>query len=534
MKKSLYVISMSIVLLVTGCTGDFDDLNKDPDGFTNEEFEQDNNLMGTLCGALLQWGIPAQENSYQVGTNLSADVFSGYMMSPNPFNGNQNNTNYALIPSWNEETWNKGYREVMARVLKVEQFGGEEKFPEFYAWALILRVAAMHRVADFYGPMVYSQYGKGESDNIIPYDSQEQVYDAFFMDLDKAVGILTESAAQGDDTGKFERFDISTYKKSGYEAWIRFANSLRLRLAMRIVKVDPDRARTEAESAVNQKYGVIQDNSDNLLIVSEGSFRAHPLQIISTEWLDTRMGAPMESFLKGYDDPRIGVYFKPSKEYEGEYKGIRSGIAIDSKGTYQDFSAIGDLIEKPEIQWMNAAEVYFLRAEGALRGWNMGGDARSFYESGIKSSFEQYGLGGSEDYVANAESRPQPYVDPKNDENNVEEGSPYLSNATIQWEGAATNEEKLEKIITQKWLAIYPNGAEAWSEFRRTGYPKLFPVVINNSGGNIASETFIRRLPFPQSERQNNASELEKALSFLKGPDNGGTRLWWDVEGGNF
>lgn len=522
------------MLLAAGCTGNFDELNKDPDGFTNDEFTQDNNLMGTLCGAMLQWGIPAQENSYQVGTNLSADIYSGYMMTATPFAGNQNNTNYALIPGWNEETWNKGYREVMSRVLKVEQFGAKENFPEFYAWSLILKVAAMHRVADYYGPMVYSQYGKGTSDNVIPYDSQQDVYHAFFKDLDEAVEILTTAVNNSEAAGKFERFDISTYKKRGFKSWIKFANSLRLRLAMRIVKADASRAQEEAEKAINHTFGVIEDNADNLIIVSEGGFRAHPLQIISTEWLDIRMGAPMESYLKGYGDPRIGVYFRTSKAYPGEYKGIRNGIEITAKDVYQDFSAIGTLIDKPEIQWMNAAEVYFLRAEGALRGWNMGGGVQELYENGIRSSFDQYGLSGIADYIADTASKPEPYTDPKNSENNILSGSPYLSGVSIAWDNGASDEQKLEKIMTQKWLAIYPNGAEAWAEFRRTGYPKLFPVMINNSGGTISTSEFIRRLPFPQSERQNNTAEYEKGIQLLGGEDNGGTRIWWDRTGGNF
>jgi hypothetical protein len=92
----------------------------------------------------------------------------------------------------------------------------------------------------------------------------------------------------------------------------------------------------------------------------------------------------------------------------------------------------------------------------------------------------------------------------------------------------ASTEKKLERIITQKWIAVFPDGQEAWSEFRRTGYPKLFPVVINNSGGKIATETFIRRIPFIQFEYATNIAGVNRALLSLNGPDNGGTRLWWD------
>ena len=87
---------------------------------------------------------------------------------------------------------------------------------------------------------------------------------------------------------------------------------------------------------------------------------------------------------------------------------------------------------------------------------------------------------------------------------------------------------KLEKIITQKWIAMYPNGQEAWSEFRRTGYPKVIPVVNNLSNGTIDTDIQVRRMTFPRSEYANNAAAVKEATSLLGGADNGGTKLWWD------
>lgn len=89
-------------------------------------------------------------------------------------------------------------------------------------------------------------------------------------------------------------------------------------------------------------------------------------------------------------------------------------------------------------------------------------------------------------------------------------------------------EEKLERIITQKWIALYPDGQEAWTEFRRTNYPKIFPVKVNNSGGTIDTKVQVRRITFPQSEYDNNTEEVSKAVGLLGGPDTGGTKLWWD------
>ena len=179
---------------------------------------------------------------------------------------------------------------------------------------------------------------------------------------------------------------------------------------------------------------------------------------------------------------------------------------------------------------MTGAESWFLKAEAALRGWAGAGDAQTDYQTGINTSFQQWGV-SSASYLTNATSLPTAYTDPKNSANN----SPALSTITIQWDPAATNEQKLERIITQKWLAIFPDGQEAWADFRRTGYPKLFTVVNNLSGGTIDTQTQIRRLPYPTNEYNTNGAAVQSAVSkLLNGADNGGTRLWWDVNKANF
>jgi hypothetical protein len=176
---------------------------------------------------------------------------------------------------------------------------------------------------------------------------------------------------------------------------------------------------------------------------------------------------------------------------------------------------------------MNPAEVYFLRAEGALRGWNMGGDAQTLYETGIRTSFTVSGVAtGADAYIANNIAKAAVYTDPRNTSNNIAPGDAALSTITIKWNTAGTTEENLERIITQKWISMFPDGQEAWSEFRRTGYPKLFPVKVNNSNGLIPNT--IRRIPFPSAEYQTNASGVAGAVSLLGNPDNGGSKLWWD------
>jgi len=162
----------------------------------------------------------------------------------------------------------------------------------------------------------------------------------------------------------------------------------------------------------------------------------------------------------------------------------------------------------------------------------MGGSSvQKFYEDGITNSFTQWGVAGAASaYINDATSKPADYADPLNAVNS----SAALSAITIKWDEAATKEQKLERIITQKWISNFPDGTTAWSTFRRTGYPKLFPVVLNNSGGTIDTKIQIRRMNYPGSEYVTNAAEVAKGVTLLGGLDNGGTRLWWDVNKDNF
>jgi hypothetical protein len=102
------------------------------------------------------------------------------------------------------------------------------------------------------------------------------------------------------------------------------------------------------------------------------------------------------------------------------------------------------------------------------------------------------------------------------------------STITIAWDDEADFETNLERVITQKWIAMYPDGCEGWAEFRRTGYPRMFPVKLNYSDGAVSSELQIRRLPYPGTEYNTNRAAVTAAAQLLGGPDNCGTRLWWD------
>ena len=527
MKKINKIIaSLAILGLVGTSCSDLDRFNLNDRDITKEQLEVDFQHVGSkykpIFESIYQY-TPAW--SYQLQQNLNADAYSGYMTPPRPFIAGANNTTYSLVSGWNGFIWSVPYQNVMNNVKSITELT-ETDFPTLNGVNLILKVAAMHRVSDVFGPIVYTNFG--DLTNAGVYDSQENAYKAFFADLDTAVANLMADI----DSPKFAAFDLSY--GGDYHNWVKLANSLRLRLAIRVSAVAPALAKTEGEKALSQSEGLMMVNSDGFFV--NGSLD-HPLSVIDNSWGDVRMNASMESILSGYADGRIGSYFDESVSNPGQYKGVRNGLPLQApfadelaqKAAYVGFSAMNDAVKTPKVQLMTTAEVYFLKAEAALRGWTGAGTVQANYEMGIMTSFEQHGVSGAAAYIADNTSVPANYVDPVNAANNAT----ALSSITVAWSAGATNEEKLERIITQKWIAMFPEGQEAWSEFRRTGYPKIFPVVSNQSGGTIDTALQIRRIPFVDSEKSTNAAGVTAATALLNGPDNGGTRLWWDT-GSNF
>ena len=173
---------------------------------------------------------------------------------------------------------------------------------------------------------------------------------------------------------------------------------------------------------------------------------------------------------------------------------------------------------------MTAAEVWFLRAEAALRNWT-DEDAGICYEKGITSSLHQYGIMQTDSYL-NSDKLPIDFVDTFDADNNIK----AYCKVSPKWIETADRDTKLEKIITQKWQAMFPEGCEAWAEQRRTGYPRLFPVRFNHSkDGCVDTEIMIRRLNFPGGLQTENPEQYRALVKALGGDDNAGTRLWWDT-----
>ena len=522
-KNSLLVIG--VICCLTACTDNFREYNTNQGEATDGMLDMDNLRVGGFIPQMQRDVIPTSDpdaNAYQRAQNLAGDAYSGYMGPIGTWNGGNNGNTYNLkFDDWDGAAFSVGFTNVMPAWKQVVD-KTKETLPETYAFAQILKVAAMHRLTDNYGPLPYLKFGHGGVTT--PYDSQEVIYKTFFEELNEAISLLKEFVSANPTAKPMKKFDM--VYAGDYSKWLKFANSLKLRLAMRIVYVEPELAKQYAEEAV--KVGVIMSNEDNAKLASANGVSVfNPVKICWDDYNDTRMGANMESFLTGYSDARLPKYFRVSA-LDGAYHGVRSGVSITNKEPYLVMSVpnIESDTSISPIWWMSASEIYFLRAEGAIRGWSMGGTAQELYEQGIKNSFEQHGVALS-NYLKDDVSKPAPFID-KVARNSIGEGDKRLSTITIAWSEGDAFEHKLERIITQKWIALYPNGQEAWTEFRRTGYPKVFPIVSNRSGGVINTDIQIRRISFPNSEYNTNRDEVEKAVVLLGGPDNGGTKLWWD------
>jgi hypothetical protein len=534
MKRVIIYGFILIAGSLSSCS-DFEGLNTNPLGVSDLELSQDNSFIGSHFPAIQQ-SIYFNFNTgngadymYQTFQNLNADIWSGYMASPSNFRGGVNNQTYALVPGWDDSCWSETYTHLMPNSLKIKEKvddTGRDTYFHFDAINTILRVLGMSRMCDQYGPIIYSRYGESLLGGV--YDSGPDVYKKFFEELDTAVKEL-EKALNG-NVADFSKFDMAY--GGDYTRWMKLANSLRLRLALRIVKYDPALARQQAEAAVKAPQGVMKANSDNFTISGFG-YR-NPIATISgrSEWNDIHISANIVSILGGYKDNRLPKYALASPQADGVIIGVRTGIPdLDQLETqYKAILANINIVSPDEpVILFTAAETCFLQAEAALRGWDAGGGtARSFYETGIKTSFEQWGASLG-DYLE-SNNKPAPFIDALKEDFN----SPPASEVTPCWDDAGTDEERLEKICTQRWIAVFPEGMNAWAIVRRTGYPRLFPILKNDSQGIIPTGLGVRRLPYTESEKRNNPEGYAQAVQLLGGPDNGATRIFWDIDRPNF
>ena len=535
MKRYTYIAAILLGSLtgLSGCTDNFESDNERKGGFTEEAKEYDYQKY-TMPLEIIQSGIYFQYNwgdglnwPWQLTQALQHDMFSGYFHDQTS-KFNDKNSVYNINTGWSNAAWNYTYQYIFPVVYKAElNSKGVEQAIQYYGVTKILKVELMHRIADTYGPIVYSKFGTNTGNSV---DTQQEAYTAFFNDLDIGIEAIDKFLKSGGNDAAINSIDMLNC--NSLKTWIKFANSLRLRLAMRISNVDKTTADTQAKKAFANAYGFLEEPADVIQVSGHGY--TNPLYGVAG-WGEVYMGASMASVLNGYEDPRRAKWFNKAtlKGHENEWLGIPQGVLMHEGdpnyyGTYSSFNTLSG--ETTPAILMSAAEVWLLRAEAALRGYSAE-VPKACYERGVQTSFSQWKVGDASDYLA-SEKKPTNYQEmiPASG------GKDMVARITIspKWNDTADKEGQLEQIITQKWLACFPESYEAWSEQRRTGYPKLFKVQTNNSGGLIDTDAMIRRLPFSTDDASKDPNQYNALQTALGGSDNGGTRLWWDAGKNNF
>ena len=502
---------------LTACTDGYLNFNTNPYEVTGEEMKRDGYLVRAALTGMQGWVIPTDVNCNQFTETLVGGPFSGYIAESNQGFGYRF-SNFNQSNNWNRVF----YTDIIPNIYSnLSQLNAVTNDPVFLAVGNVIKVAAIMRVTDTYGPIPYTKLG-ADGSLTAPLDNQETVYKAMVQELDDAVTALlphiTESFASTAD---------KVYAGS-VAKWIKLANSYKLRLGMRAVYADAAWAKQVCESAVAaDKGGVLTSNSDNAVI---GGITNNPFRVVMYEYNggDARIAADIVSYMNGYNDPRRSAMFTKSTFTEAtitnDYHGIRIGtdpIPSDKAHCYSNMVTTST----DGLVWMTAAEVQFILAEGALRGWNMGNTAEALYNKGVELSFEQWGVSGADKYLADNTSLPKLYVDPLGTYNY----NGVQPTITVAYDAAAGFETNLERIITQKWIAMFPNGNEAWAEFRRTGYPRLMPVAVNKNVAQVPAGQFARRLWYPQEEYKDNGTNVAAAINDLTPKaDLMSSRMWWD------
>lgn len=514
MIKTVSAVTFASSLLLASCTGNFEDLNTHPTDVYDDQMTEIEKV-GSVFPVMTYLLNPQQENNSQMTEQMVGSQYGGYFTCTNKWNG----TNFSSFNpqlNWVDTPFKDLFTDFYPNFLKVkDQTGG---VGTIYAWASIIRVGVMLRVADTYGPIPYSQMGQGEF--AVAYDDVKDLYHNMITDLTKSIEVL--SGVSGTSTA-YADYDVMY--QGDFSKWVKYANSLKLRMAVRIAAVDTEYAKQVMAEAIQS--GVIESNSDNAYLKTSNN----PFRLASQDWGDLAVNATISAYMNGYNDPRIGKYMTESKQ---NYCGARMGNNSDNfKNNYGQPGVYGSSANysKPAFERNSsmpvfyAAETYFLKAEAALQGWIDGGEAaaKGYYEQGIQTSMEQYGVSAG-NYLSST-TKPAGFTDAIN----ASDSYTFATEAaSVAWEDG---DNKLQKIITQKWIANYPIGFEAWNDFRRTGYPEMVPPKNNLSSagyiGDIIDGRMVRRLPYPSTEKDSNSANLEAAISMLGGPDTGNTDLWW-------
>lgn len=557
MRQSKYItiITMACALFFASCSDEYmENMNTDP----SKAATIDPNAQLTT----------AQLQTY--GDLSMMEIYRNYHYAfTQQLMGCWNTTNYGgrhtLDNNEMSRIWTSFYTQSLKNIIDAQYRTAEDaEKVNINSVLRIYRVYLMSIITDTYGDAPFSEAGLGflEGKFNPKYDKQEDIYNAFFLELEDAVNKIdpTKDKVTGD---LIYAGDVTK--------WQQLANSLRLRFAMRISNVNPTKAQTEFENALAANGGVITDASSDALI----KYMTIAFSFGQEAYSDYR-GNSLSQLLFGNDpannpsylcstffnqlynsgDPRT---FKISRCY---YDGLMSATSPDNRvditqemiekgidfsprdpGAYSwepwptgyDSDICAELaVNNPSVTAtmarevepklannflksdnpgvvMTSAEVKFLMAEATVKKWNVGSAlAEDLYKQGVRAAMDFL----TDNYGCTATTDAE-------------------FDAFIQDKGAFghTDNQKLEAINTQAWILHFTNPAECWANVRRSGYPKLKSPAEYGFGQYLTGETEIPvRLCYPVLESSYNKKSYNEAIERMGGTDNWHSLLWWDTE----
>ena len=376
---------------------------------------------------------------------------------------------------------------------------GERKNPVRNAMANIVAVVNYAQATDCWGDIPYFEGAWGTKGILYPkYDKQELIYRDMLDRLKLAIGVLKTANPKDGYEGTDPVYNNDLTK------WIRFANSLRLRMAMKIRFADAENSAKVISECLAEP--LIEINDQNFELKHQDSENGE----LYNPWYDVRkyqnfkMSEKFTSWLISTKDPRLKILIQPNSK--GEFRGVPNGLN-DQAYSLVDWTSLSNpmpvLYSKSLSQYlMCASEIWFLRAEAVL--FNLAtGDASQFYKQGIRLNMMLWNT--DPDSI-------QAYLD-------------QTPEAIL----TGTQENRFRQISTQMWIAFIPNFTEAWINIRRTGYPEI-PQRTDAAKYSLGVTNGIlpKRFKYASSEYLNNLANVTEAVN-RQGPDKIDTAIWWDV-----
>jgi hypothetical protein len=511
MKKTrivgIAVILSAFLFIFNSCTKDFDKINEDPNKPGLDKAAPD---------MLLTSAIESMTDRVQ-------EIFLGEEM------GNCWAQHEAKVQYTDEDryiyrtsvvntTWTSFYAGSGMDVQTLYNTAVAKQNHNYQGIALVLKSYITSVLTDLFGPVPYSQAWLGADNTLPAYDSQESIYLDMIAKLDSANKLLyaDDDPIKGAIAGDI-LYDNNISK------WQKFANSLRMRLLLRMSAKDEAFVTTELTKMVSDPvtYPIFESNGDNAALQYLGSApNNHPMNENRKTRDDHRVSKTLVDQMWTNSpnvDWRICIYadLDGNDTYEGMPNGLTSSQAASYNGNGIKYtSKVGAyfLAATAPGMLMSYAELQFILAEAAFKNY-IPGSAEDYYYAGIYGSYAQFG-------DALLEAADAALGLPMAGATTDSLAADFIANDIYGWDAT----KGMELIATQRWAATYDQGLQSWFEWRRTGYPLLSPAVAGMNDGKIPV-----RVPYPTDESARNPTSLAGGISLLGGPDDLNTRVWWDA-----